>query len=71
MKKPGFKKLPRDAFLYGVKGRLMNDVGPYIEYIKKVYAETGKGIRFWSLARMVFPVIDAVAPRIYKKSKQV
>lgn len=70
MKKPGFKKIPRDAFLYGVKGRLINDVGPYIELVKKVYDETGKGTGFWALARMIFPVVDAVASRIYKKGKQ-
>jgi hypothetical protein len=56
----------KSAFLSAVAGRLRNDVGPYFGMIQDVYARTRVGVGFWALARMIFPVIEAVSTVIYR-----
>lgn len=54
------------VFLSRVRQRLLNDVGPYFETIRTVHRRTGRGVGFWALARMIFPVVEGVATVIYR-----
>lgn len=60
------RRMSRSAFLSSVVQRLRNDIGPYFETIRTVYARDGKGVGFWALARMIFPVVEAVSTVIYR-----
>lgn len=66
-KKSVYKRVKRADFLSDVKGRLERDVRPYLGCIHQIYASTGKGVGFWGIARMILPVIEAVANVIYRK----
>lgn len=65
--KDTFTAMPRRQYLEGVKTRLVNDVGTYFAMVD---AEGSKGnmVGFWGSARLIFPVIEAVAKTIYRKS---
>lgn len=65
--RPYCKKISRLKYLEGVKGRLVDDIEPYLVVIKQTVLKSGKKIGFWSLARMIFPVIEAVGSCIYKE----
>lgn len=58
--------MSKSAFLSSVGQRLRNDVGPYLGTIQTVHARTGKGVGFWGLARMIFPVVEAVSTVVYR-----
>ena len=62
--------MSRSAFLTIVAQRLRSDIGPYFATIRDVYTRTGKGVGFWALARMIFPVVEAVATVIYRREQQ-
>lgn len=64
--KDTYTRMPKKLYLEGVKGRLVNDVGTYYAMID---AEGSKGnlVGFWGSARLLFPVIEAVAKTIYRK----
>ena len=64
-----YRRMPRADFLRSVAGRLRNDVGPYFETIRAEYCRTRTGIGFWALARMIFPVVEAVASVIYRTGR--
>jgi len=49
------------TFLLNVRGRLMGEVGPYLSMAAR--QNTG----FFASARMIFPVVEAVATVIYRK----
>lgn len=51
-----------------VKGRLENDVGPYFDCIEAIYKRTRRGVGFWALTRMLFPVIEAVSTTVFRTS---
>ena len=59
----------RSIFLSNVRQRLVDDVGPYFEAIDRKVQRTGTGFGFWALARMLFPVVEAVASVIYRTRK--
>ena len=65
--KDTYERRTRKEYLEGVKSRLINDVGSYFTVID---IEGGKGnyIGFWGSARLIFPVIEAVADTIYRKN---
>lgn len=71
-KKFAHYRTTRKLFLEGVKGRLENDVAPYLDLINQIasdsYLKTGKTevIGFWALVRMVLPPINAVANALYR-----
>lgn len=54
------------VFLSKVRQRLLNDVGPYFATIRTVKRRTGRGVGFWALARMIFPIVEGVATVIYR-----
>lgn len=60
------RRVLRSTFLSTVRRRLVNDVGPYIATIQAIHDQTGKGIGFWALARMIFPVVEAISTVIYR-----
>jgi hypothetical protein len=60
------RRVLRSTFLSNVRRRLVNDVGPYFTTIQAVHDQTGKGIGFWALARMIFPVVEAISTVIYR-----
>ena len=62
--------MSRAAFLSDVAQRLRDDVGPYFEVIQAVYTHTGRGVGFWALARMIFPVVEAVSTVIYRAGRR-
>ena len=66
-KKSNYRITTKKGFLEGVKGRLENDVWPYFGCINQIYLDSGKKkmVGFWALARMVFPVIEAIAKAVY------
>lgn len=64
------RRISRSAFLSNVAQRLRNDVGPYFETIRAVYACTGRDVGFWASARMIFPVVEAVSTVIYRASRR-
>ena len=66
--KDTFTPMTKKQYLEGVKGRLINDVGTYFATVD---AEGSKGnmVGFWGSARLIFPVIEAVAKTIYHKGK--
>ncbi len=69
-KKYLYQKVNKVEFLSNVRLRLKNDVFPYLELVKKIHKETGTGVGFWALARMIFPPIEAVANAIYRKENK-
>jgi hypothetical protein len=68
-KKYGYTQKKRIDFMNDVKARLEYDIGPYFDCISDVYRRTGRGIGFWALPRMLFPIIEAVATTVYRWSK--
>jgi hypothetical protein len=54
------------VFLERVRDRLKRDVGPYFALARRIYRETGQGVGFWALVRMIFPVIEGVAVVIFR-----
>lgn len=60
--------MTKKQYLEGVKGRLVNDVGAYFAMVD-VEGSKGNLVGFWGSARLIFPVIEAVAKTIYRKSK--
>jgi len=66
--KDNYTQMPKAVYLDGVKERLINDVGAYFTMID-VEGSKGKMVGFWGSARLVFPVIDAVAKTIYRNGK--
>lgn len=60
-------KMPKKQYLEGVKGRLINDVGTYFAMID-VEGSKGNMVGFWGSARLIFPVIEAVAKTTYRKT---
>lgn len=70
-KKPPIKRhksirVKKTKYLNDVKNRLNDDILPYLSTVNSVYKKTGKGIGFWALTRMIFPVIESVANTIYR-----
>ena len=63
-----YRRQPKNDFMRDVKGRLENDVGPYFDCVEAIYKRTGRGVGFWALTRMLFPVIEAVATTIFRTS---
>jgi len=66
--KDTFTPMTRKQYLEGVKGRLVNDVGTYFAMID-TEGSKGNMVGFWGSARLIFPVIEAVAKTIYRKGK--
>ena len=66
VKKHKSKRVKKVKYLNDVKNRLSDDVLPYLLTIKSVYQKTGKGVGFWALTRMIFPVIESVSDTIYR-----
>jgi hypothetical protein len=60
------KRVRRSEFLLSARSRLVADVGPYIALIKETSQRTSHGFGFWALARMMFPVVEAVSSVIYR-----
>lgn len=60
------RRMPKADFLLGVLHRLQGDVGPYFALIHSIQRKTGRQVGFWALARMLFPVVEAVAYVIYR-----
>lgn len=58
--------MSRKQYLEGVKTRLVNDVGTYFAMID-VEGSKGNMVGFWGSARLIFPVVEAVAKTIYRK----
>lgn len=65
--KDTFLKMKKADYLRGAKGRLENDVGPYFDKLSELAAEK-KYVGFWGTARLIFPVIEATADVIYRKT---
>jgi len=61
-----YTKMTKKEYLEGVKTRLVNDVGTYFTMID-IEGDKGNSVGFWGSARLIFPVIEAVAKTIYKK----
>jgi hypothetical protein len=68
-KRYGNRRQQRIDFMNDVKGRLENDVGPYFDCIEEVYRRTQRYVGFWALPRMLFPIIEAVATTVFRRSK--
>jgi len=66
VKKHKSKRVKKVKYLNDVKNRLSDDVLPYLLTIRSVYQKTGKGVGFWALTRMIFPVIESVSDTIYR-----
>lgn len=64
--KDTYERRTRKEYLEGVKSRLVNDVGTYFATID-TEASKRNYIGFWGSARLIFPVIEAVADTIYRK----
>lgn len=58
--------MSRKQYLEGVKTRLLNDVGTYFAMID-VEGSKGNMVGFWGSARLIFPVVEAVAKTVYRK----
>lgn len=65
--KDGFTAMPKKQYLEGVKDRLINDVGTYFAMVD-TEGSKGNMVGFWGSARLIFPVIEAVAKTLYRKS---
>lgn len=65
-KVPAFSKVSKKEHLIGIRKRLMDDVEPYIRLVDNS-ARNGKLIGFWSLGRMLFPIIETVAQAVYHR----
>jgi hypothetical protein len=61
--------MTKKLYLEGVKGRLVNDVGTYFKAVD-VEGANGNMVGFWGSARLIFPVIEAVAKTIYRRTKK-
>jgi hypothetical protein len=57
--------MSRVDYLTGVRSRLADDVSIYFEKLDDE-AATGNLVGFWGSARLLFPVIEAVAKTIYR-----
>lgn len=55
----------RSTYLSNVRGRLLNDVAPYFRAIEQE-AKAGRYVGFFALARLIFPVVEAVSSVIYR-----
>jgi len=66
--KDTYTKMSKSQYLEGVKERLINDVGTYFSMID-VEGSKGNMVGFWGSARLIFPVVEAVAKTIYRKGK--
>ena len=62
------RRVLKSTFLSDARKRLENDVGPYFKMIEAVHKRTGRGIGFWALARMIFPVVEAVSTVMYRRA---
>lgn len=60
--------MPKKLYLTGIKSRLVNDVGTYFAMID-VEGSKGNMVGFWGSARLIFPVVEAVAKTIYRNGK--
>ena len=62
-----YTQMSKKRYLQGVKARLINDVGTYFAMVD---AEGSKGnmVGFWGSARLIFPVIEAVAKTLYREN---
>ncbi|MCA9396950.1 MAG: hypothetical protein KC649_07240, partial [Candidatus Omnitrophica bacterium] len=65
-KQPVFSTLLKKDHLAGIQRRMLNDVEPYMKLIDD-FARNGKTMGVWSLARMLFPIIESVAEVIYPR----
>jgi hypothetical protein len=65
--KDTYTLMTKKQYLEGVKGRLVNDVGTYFAMVD-TEGSKGNMVGFWGSARLIFPVIEAVAKTIYRKS---
>ena len=61
--------MSRKDYLTGVRDRLVNDVLIYFDKLDDE-AKNGSFVGFWGSARLIFPVIEAVAKTIYKPSRK-
>jgi len=66
--KDTYTRMPKKTYLEGVKGKLVDDVGAYFTMID-VEGSKGNMVGFWGSARLIFPVIEAVAKTIYRNGK--
>lgn len=64
--KDTYTKMPKRVYLEGVRDRLINDVGTYYQKIDEE-GSRGNMVGFWGSARLIFPVIEAVAKTIYRQ----
>jgi hypothetical protein len=64
------RRVLKATFLTGVRQRLLHDVGPYLEAVEGVRVTTGRGVGFWALPRMLFPVVEAVSTALYRTSRR-
>jgi hypothetical protein len=64
------RRVRRLEFLSEVRQRLEADITPYLTTIQTIHDQTGRGVGFWALARMIFPVVEAVSSVLYRTGKK-
>ncbi|OGG18392.1 hypothetical protein A2721_00400 [Candidatus Gottesmanbacteria bacterium RIFCSPHIGHO2_01_FULL_47_48] len=64
-----FRTTPKVKYLNALLGRLETEYIPVLNLIIKHNSENERSIGFWSLMRIIFPVIETVATVIGKKKE--
>lgn len=58
-------------FFAAIKGRLENDIAPYIELVRKEWDENHRGIGNFALVRMLAPIIETTAKALDMSSQDL
>ena len=66
-----FRTTPKVKYLNALLGRLETEYIPVLNLIIKHNSENERSIGFWSLMRIIFPVIETVATVIGKKKEEL
>jgi hypothetical protein len=64
------RREPKSEYLSKVRQRLETDIAPYLATIQTTHCQTGRGVGFWALARMIFPVVEAVSSVLYRTDRK-
>jgi len=61
MERVGYNKAFKSSLLLGIAGRLRDEYIPILNFLIEYSSEHERKIGFWSLPRIIFPVIEEVA----------
>jgi len=57
-------------YLNGMKGRLINDVEPYLKLCWEINQENDRSIGFWAMIRLLAPVVESLGQVKYPLEKE-